>query len=100
HGWKLLDFVHARLVPGLKVFQASLKPPRQTTPRARFGAGPRIFASIGACQKGVQESRGTGVAILPSGRYEADRLCSASVSFQRTTELGVLSRKTRHPERM
>src|SRR5580704_4409276 len=66
HGRKLLYFVHARLVPALKSLKASPLPPRQTTPRARFVAGPRIFASIGASQKRVQESRGTGVAILPS----------------------------------
>jgi hypothetical protein len=65
HGRKLLYFIHARLIPVSRVLQARPSPPRKTTPRARFGAGPRIFASIGASQKGVQESRGTGVAILP-----------------------------------
>src|SRR5580692_3729599 len=85
HGRKLLYFVHARLVPAPKILKASPLPPRQTTPRARFGAGPRIFASKGASQKGVQESRGTGVAILPSagtGRTGA-RICRRLLSEQR-----------------
>src|SRR5580698_7802539 len=100
HGWKLLYFVHARLIPAMKFLQARPSRPRKTTPRARFGASPRIFASIGASQKRVQDSRGTGVAILPSAGTGGTGKLAASSDIHRTNELWAPSRKTRQPESM